>query len=89
MILQILLQMFQVPVDKFHYLTRIHYKSDNVPADGKWGEHEIDYILFIQRDITVHPNENEVKQHRYVSRQELKEIMGMVVFLPVEKDNII
>ena len=27
----------QVPVDKFHFLTRIHYKA---PSDGKWGEHE-------------------------------------------------
>ena len=76
--------MFQVPVDQFHYLTRIHYKSDNVPADGMWGEHEIDYILFIQRNVTVNPNENEVKEHRYVSRQELKEIMGTLVFSLVE-----
>ncbi|KAI0242002.1 Isopentenyl-diphosphate Delta-isomerase 1 [Lamellibrachia satsuma] len=66
----------QVPVDDFHYLTRIHYKSDNVPADGKWGEHEIDYILFMQRSVTVVPNENEVKTHRYVSREELQEIMA-------------
>jgi len=27
----------QVPLDKFHFLTRIHYKA---PSDGKWGEHE-------------------------------------------------
>lgn len=27
----------QVPLDKFQFLTRIHYKS---PSDGKWGEHE-------------------------------------------------
>lgn len=27
----------QVPIDKFDFLTRIHYKS---PSDGKWGEHE-------------------------------------------------
>lgn len=26
-----------VPIDKFHFLTRIHYKA---PSDGKWGEHE-------------------------------------------------
>ena len=70
--------MLQVPVDDFHYLTRIHYKSENVPADGKWGEHEIDYILFMQRNVTVVLNENEVKTHRYVSREELKEIMGTV-----------
>lgn len=27
----------QVPLDNFHFLTRIHYKA---PSDGKWGEHE-------------------------------------------------
>lgn len=30
----------QVPVDKFQFLTRIHYKA---PSDGKWGEHESEY----------------------------------------------
>jgi len=27
----------QVPLEKFHFLTRIHYVA---PSDGKWGEHE-------------------------------------------------
>jgi len=27
----------QVPLDKFKFLTRIHYKA---ASDGKWGEHE-------------------------------------------------
>lgn len=27
----------QVPLEKFKFLTRIHYKA---PSDGKWGEHE-------------------------------------------------
>lgn len=27
----------QVPIEKFQFLTRIHYKA---PSDGKWGEHE-------------------------------------------------
>lgn len=27
----------QVPIEDFHFLTRIHYKA---PSDGKWGEHE-------------------------------------------------
>lgn len=33
----------QVPLDKFHFLTRIHYKA---PSDGKWGEHESEYLAF-------------------------------------------
>ena len=27
----------QVPLEKFNFLTRIHYLA---PSDGKWGEHE-------------------------------------------------
>lgn len=30
----------QVPLDKFHFLTRIHYKS---ASDDKWGEHESEW----------------------------------------------
>ena len=66
----------QVPVEDIHYLTRIQYRAGNVPHDGMWGEHEIDYVLFIQRDVTVIPNTNEVKSHRYVSKEELKELIG-------------
>ncbi|KAL2044506.1 hypothetical protein N7G274_003211 [Stereocaulon virgatum] len=59
----------QVPLEKFQFLTRIHYKA---PSDGKWGEHEIDYILFISADVDHTPNPNEVKDTRYVSEEELK-----------------
>ncbi|KAL2051666.1 hypothetical protein ABVK25_008080 [Lepraria finkii] len=59
----------QVPLEKFQFLTRIHYKA---PSDGKWGEHEIDYILFIKADVDHTPNPNEVKDTRYVSGDELK-----------------
>lgn len=31
------IQAKQVPLEKFNFLTRIHYKA---PSDGKWGEHE-------------------------------------------------
>jgi len=59
----------QVPFEGFHFLTRIHYKA---PSDGKWGEHEIDYILFIKADVDLAPNPNEAKDTRYVSADELK-----------------
>ena len=66
----------QVPLDEFKYLTRIHYKASNVPEDGKFGEHEIDYILFIQRNVDIDANDNEVKSVRYVSQSELKQFLG-------------
>ena len=61
----------QVPLEKFDFLTRIHYLA---PSDGKWGEHEIDYILFIQADVDLNINPNEVKDAKYVSMDELKEM---------------
>ncbi|KAF2651467.1 isopentenyl-diphosphate delta isomeras-like protein 1 [Lophiostoma macrostomum CBS 122681] len=59
----------QVPIDNFKFLTRIHYKS---PSDGKWGEHEIDYILFIKADVDLNINPNEVRDTRFVSQDDLK-----------------
>jgi isopentenyl-diphosphate delta-isomerase len=72
----LLADVLQVPLDAFQYLTRIHYRANNVPYDGIWAEHEIDYILFIQRDVTVVENPNEVKSHKYFTRTELKDLMG-------------
>ncbi|KAI8322738.1 isopentenyl pyrophosphate isomerase [Martensiomyces pterosporus] len=62
----------QVPLDKFKYLTRIHYVA---PSDGLWGEHEIDYILFIKAEVDLDVNENEVKSVKYVSKEEMKQII--------------
>ncbi|KAK1759373.1 NUDIX hydrolase domain-like protein [Echria macrotheca] len=61
----------QVPLDDFHFLTRIHYKA---PSDGKWGEHEIDYILFIKANVDLNINENEVQATQYVSAEKLKQL---------------
>ncbi|RDW80473.1 isopentenyl-diphosphate delta-isomerase 1 [Coleophoma crateriformis] len=61
----------QVPFEDFHFLTRIHYKA---PSDGKWGEHEIDYILFIKADVDLEPNLNEVRDTQYVTADELKKM---------------
>jgi len=58
----------QTPIDKFQYLTRIHYLA---PSSGLWGEHEIDYILFLTANVTVKPNTNEIRDHKYVDKQEL------------------
>ncbi|KAH9046239.1 putative isopentenyl-diphosphate delta-isomerase [Lactarius hengduanensis] len=59
----------QTPVDQFQYLTRIHYLA---PSDGMWGEHEVDYILFLTADVTVTPNANEIRDHKYVDKAELQ-----------------
>ncbi|KAG7099199.1 hypothetical protein E1B28_001066 [Marasmius oreades] len=59
----------QTPVEEFQYLTRIHYLA---PSDGLWGEHEVDYILFLTRDVSVTPNLNEISDHKYVDKAELQ-----------------
>ncbi|KAH7840763.1 hypothetical protein Vadar_021266 [Vaccinium darrowii] len=61
-----------VPVDQFTPLGRMLYKA---PSDGKWGEHELDYLLFIVRNVNVHPNPDEVADIKYVNREELKELL--------------
>ncbi|XP_058061475.1 isopentenyl-diphosphate Delta-isomerase 1 [Anopheles bellator] len=60
--------MAQARPENFHYLTRIHYADR---GDGTWGEHEIDYILFLQKEVDLKPNESEVSEVRYVSRKQL------------------
>uniref|UniRef100_A0A3Q3WEC7 isopentenyl-diphosphate Delta-isomerase n=1 Tax=Mola mola TaxID=94237 RepID=A0A3Q3WEC7_MOLML len=64
--------MDQVTPDEMTYLTRIHYKAQ---SDGVWGEHEIDYILFMQKNVELSPDPNEIKSHCYVSKEELKEML--------------
>jgi isopentenyldiphosphate isomerase len=61
------------------YLGRIHYcaadDSTAEPAagagmngavEGAWGEHEIDYILFIKATVDLVPNPEEVRYQLYL-----------------------
>ncbi|KAI4161316.1 MAG: hypothetical protein LQ342_004983 [Letrouitia transgressa] len=75
------IQAKQIPLDLFRFLTRIHYKA---PSDGKWGEHEIDYILIVKTDVDHTPNPNEVQDTRYVSQQDLRAMFedGSLTFTP-------
>nr|AEZ55676.1 isopentenyl diphosphate isomerase [Salvia miltiorrhiza] len=61
-----------VPLDHFLPLARMLYKA---PSDGKWGEHELDYLLFIVRDVRLEPNPDEVADVKYVSREQLQELL--------------
>lgn len=59
------------PPDLF-FMTRILYRSEC--NDGVWGEHELDYIFLIQKDIPLQPVENEVQRTRYVTKHELAQM---------------
>ncbi|XP_034485221.1 isopentenyl-diphosphate Delta-isomerase 1 [Drosophila innubila] len=63
----------EIQPENFHYLTRIHYANT---GDGIWGEHEIDYILFLQKDVTLKPNANEVSEVRYLKRDEIDDAVS-------------
>jgi len=57
--------------EDFTYITRIYYKAE---SNGNWGEHEVDHLLFVQKDIPTKLNENEVQAVKYVSISELKQM---------------
>eukprot|EP00467_Chlorarachnion_reptans_P003254 CAMPEP_0114522838 /NCGR_PEP_ID=MMETSP0109-20121206/20960_1 /TAXON_ID=29199 /ORGANISM="Chlorarachnion reptans, Strain CCCM449" /LENGTH=286 /DNA_ID=CAMNT_0001704091 /DNA_START=166 /DNA_END=1026 /DNA_ORIENTATION=- len=64
-----------VSPDDLVFLTRILYKA---PSDDKWGEHEVDYILFAQKDISEiedNLNPNEVSEVVHVSQEQLRKIL--------------
>jgi len=64
----------EVPIANMKFLTRIHYKA--ISTDEKWGEHEMDYILFIKSNkISVTPNAGEVKDYKFVAPEEVKQIV--------------
>ncbi|RYG70284.1 squalene synthase [archaeon] len=62
----------------FKFLTRLHYYAgDTVTygANAPWCEHEVDYILFAQKDVKIQPNEEEVGDTRYVDLAQLQAMM--------------
>ncbi|KAJ8946419.1 hypothetical protein NQ314_008901 [Rhamnusium bicolor] len=57
-----------IDLNEINYITRIHYKDE---GNGKWGEHEIDYVLFLQADVKINPNPNEISEISFVPRAQL------------------
>lgn len=69
----------QVPHADFRFLSRFHYWAADVltwGGDAPWGEHEIDYILFVQADVDLDPNPDEVGAVEYVTQQRLREMLA-------------
>ncbi|XP_007539627.2 isopentenyl-diphosphate Delta-isomerase 1 [Erinaceus europaeus] len=62
----------EVPPEEIQYLTRLYYKAQ---SDDIWGEHEIGYILFMKKNVTLNPDPNEIKSYCYVSKEEVKELL--------------
>lgn len=62
-------------INLFKYITRIQYKAINEPYDGVFGEHEIDYILFLKGNYSINYNKNEIKAYKYIAMDDLKDIL--------------
>lgn len=65
----------QIPLKDFTYLTRFLYKAQS--NGGLWGEHEIDYVLIIRKDVSIKPNLNEVKNFHYLPQKDLLPFLGI------------
>ena len=63
----------ELNIDDFHFITKMMYSS-RMNAD--WIEREIDHILIIQADVTVTLNENEVSEIKWVTQDELQNILA-------------
>ena len=62
-------------MDKFEYITRIHYRAENCPRDGIFGEHEIDYCLILKGDFKLSPLMNEVKASKFLNQYQLQKFL--------------
>lgn len=59
----------EIQPSDFFYVSRIHYFS---MGNGIWGEHEIDYVLFVQKDnVTLDPNPDEVSEIQWIPRAKI------------------
>jgi len=73
--------------DNIKFLTRLHYcardtfaEHEKQPVGGTWGEHEMDYILFVKTNrvgesVEMNVNTDEIDDTRWVSAHELKDMM--------------
>uniref|UniRef100_A0A2P2I9J6 isopentenyl-diphosphate Delta-isomerase n=1 Tax=Hirondellea gigas TaxID=1518452 RepID=A0A2P2I9J6_9CRUS len=63
----------QMKASDFQYLSRILY-SGHVPG-SPFAEHEVDYIFFLQKDVTLQLNPEEVMSAQYVSRSDITQYL--------------
>ena len=73
----------QVSIDKFKFLTRLHYWAADTVTHGEkspWGEHEIDYVLFYtvpsKSVLTIKPHPEEIEDIAWVTQEKLVSMMN-------------
>ena len=60
---------------EFRVVTRILYGA---PSDLRWGEHEVDYILFVKKDVNLDINKDEVAEVCYVSLDDFQPFLDQL-----------
>lgn len=61
-------------LEDIHFMTRLIYKIE-CPEDPLWGEHELDYVLVIKKDLELRPNLSEVQSFKYVTKDQLEDFL--------------
>ena len=62
----------QVPLEKVEFVTKMRYQARQ---DEDWIEREVDHCLVIHTDVDVNPNPNEVSEIKWVSQEDLEEML--------------
>ena len=62
----------QLDIDDMVFMTKMRYAAR---MNEEWIERELDHIIVMQADIDVQPNPNEVAATRWVSEDELEEML--------------
>lgn len=77
-----------IPMDTFKpsdfkFLTRLHYWAADTVTHGPespWGEHEIDYVLFVmvdnKKNLTLKPHPEEIDDTKWVTLAELEAMLA-------------
>jgi len=61
-----------ISIDDFHFITKMIYSAR---MNATWIEREVDHILVIQADVKLHINKNEVSKTKWVTQEELEELL--------------
>lgn len=64
----------QLHLSDIHFMTRVVYQAGS--DDPIWGEHEMDYVLVIKKDLAIRPNPCEVMYWKYLSQTEVELLLG-------------
>ncbi|XP_037693628.1 isopentenyl-diphosphate delta-isomerase 2-like [Choloepus didactylus] len=62
----------QISPEDILFMTIYHHKAK---SDKIWGEHEICYLLLIQKNVTVNLDPSETKSFCYMTKEELTELL--------------